>query len=410
MMSKSLGPKIFTPDEKRIYKLIKDDLGKELHIPCGKTIRKGYQPDNVLDQDLLMEWQQHLLDLEYLDEEAAEADAYTDVVMEAMHSFCRDDPALRTSDLHNESSEKANGIKNNLDIPVEWPGVIELNRIKSLTSFEGDKIYTGMPLQKEQSLFTRVLHFRLKILGLYHKSVAAPFNEDTEIALQQLEVILSQPQNGSSILDFLGDAGKLMATYLDCCGDEPVIFRKGYINEEPDAEYKDLAIHKGEFIFSKTDWLIFKNRDHDGYKKEKEQLERRGSIESRQMDIRNNFALHIMQLKLWMHGFYKGRLDGWWGPESTRALEEALEFEGIEKENVMIRLGNGYYALNLHYIEKNLFKPLEMAHANLKRCAVAISLESVYLKKEEKRSSILRKIWGAVRKGFKDVLYFGRRI
>ena len=66
-----------------------------------------------------------------------------------------------------------------------------------------------------------------------------------------------------------------------------------------------------------------------------------------------------------MYGFYRGRLDGWWGPETLAALKEALDLEEIDHDQALGELREGYLAINAEYVFGHVFDRLDAAHLTM---------------------------------------------
>jgi hypothetical protein len=403
-MTAPFGPGPFDPADDTIHTLIKDDLRSALQVTLGETMQEGHSPETLLEKDLFSQWQQHLLDLEYVNEEDATADFCTQRVIEAIRSFCRDDPTLADPDPGSPS------YKNNLEAQPQWPGPLELDRLTTLTSFDGDKIHMPMPSEDDLSLFSRVLHFRLKTLGLYQGPVAEKLNEDTEIALDLFRMITGSQDPGCDILDSLGDARLLMDSYIK--ENNPLLVLKLTETQgEPEFDYEELAIINGRFVHGRDEWKVLEIHDAEHFKKARIKAASRPSVESRRMDIRNHFGLQLIQLRLWMHGFYKGRMDGWWGRMTFTALKEALAFEDLRQEEAVLYLGRGYWALNLEFLERRLFARLERSPSSFSGCCEVVREYSVYVKERNAdHAALFTSVWDEVGKGSQGIILLGRRI
>jgi hypothetical protein len=408
-MPNSTGPGAFSGEDfEAIYGLVTGDLSREFQVAVEDAVSRGYRPETPLDREMLGQWQQHLLDLGYLAEADAGADRYTAEVMQAIDSFCRDDPTLTRPDVRPASN--GGSIRSNLEIPVEHVGAVELDRLTRLTAFEGLSLGAEVPGRGEQGLIGRILHFRLKVLGLYGRAVDAPVSKHTTDALRALERTIGPVGDSENIIDLLADPERLEEKYLAHHQHEPLVFRHPSKRPPAAVDYERLAIVDGRFLSTDNEWTVLEHRDSQIFRQLQEQLEHRSSPAARKMVANNRFGLQLIQVQLWKHGFYEGRLDGWWGALTVEALEEALEFEGIPVDEVLRPLGQGYFALNFWRLHERLFMQLDRAESDLNACREYIMQESIYLGEQEKYGGLFRRVWGSVRDNFQEAIAAGRRI
>ncbi len=404
-MAATVAPVQLPQNVQGLESFIKGPLSTHFQVPVRQTIRTGYRPKNSLDQDLLDEWKQHLMDLGYLDERFASLDTYTTVIIQAIKAFCKDDTAISTV---SEDGPLPQGFKDNMEHRFGRPGDLALNRLNRYTSFDGEPLGAPLPGVGSLNLYSRILHFRLKTLGLYNQSVAAPVNSETEIALSLVSVLLGT-RDGENLIDLLGNVKAMTERYRELNAMRPLVIRDTPTPAR--AVFGRLAILNGKFIHTDHQWRVLERSTPDVFQQLRRDIATRPNASMFTADYRNRFGLGLLQLWLWMNGYYQGHVDQWWGPLSTEALDEALAFERVPKANVSISLGNGLCALNFPALEEDVLDKMAGAQEVLEKNEAAIIHESSFLQSKEKENqTIFDKIWAQIRAGFKKIIQVGRRI
>lgn len=156
---------------------------------------------------------------------------------------------------------------------------VELDFLQSLVSFEGTFELSNLPQIGTISLFTRVIHYRLKILGLYGKlsrqGIEAPFANDSLQGLQKIK-------------DFL----KLEISDLD------------FINAIGNIENLIEQIYNKVSEFEVGKKMIY--------------MDKNGRFQTHLINIQPEslvamyyeFLARIFQIRLWIDGLYNGEIDG----------------------------------------------------------------------------------------------------
>lgn len=156
---------------------------------------------------------------------------------------------------------------------------IEQTFIQNLVSFDGDFLLHQLPKFGQVSLASRVVHYRLEILGLYgqlsHQGIDAPFTNES---FQGLAVIKDFFSWNISSLEFLNSVGNIeilidkIYTELD----------KGDVNKK--------------FIYMD---------EHGNFDTTKILSKPKPAITQYY-----GFLARIFQIRLWMNGLYNGEIDG----------------------------------------------------------------------------------------------------
>lgn len=156
---------------------------------------------------------------------------------------------------------------------------IELDFLQSLVSFEGTFMLSNLPQFGTISLVTRIIHYRLKILGLYGKKTVQGVEAVYEnTSLQGLHDIKSFLDWEISDLDFINGIGNIEQLIEQ-------IYKQIDVNH-PDKKmiYMD---KKGKF---QTHLINIQPESH--------------------VALYYEFLARIFQIRLWIDGLYNGEIDG----------------------------------------------------------------------------------------------------
>ena len=107
--------------------------------------------------------------------------------------------------LLSDFSPSLNG--SNTDLSLD---ALELQILHLLCSLDGDFKITQLPELGEQNLCTRILHYRLQILGLYPDFIEAPFSEKSRAALIFLQKLIPTQGGLTGTIHLAGDLPNLL--------------------------------------------------------------------------------------------------------------------------------------------------------------------------------------------------------
>ena len=237
----------------------------------------------------------------------------------------------------------------------------ELSLLHLLTSLDGDFEIDELPLFGSQNIFTRVIHYRLNIMGLYEGEIKGPFTEVSMKELLKLSEWFSSPV--LLIINTLGNIPMLSALMQShkLTKDRVVYFTY----QTPANRLANFNIKKGparnvfmkqlkKNINKKT--LSFKNF-------RKKVHERKPDFEFLKENVDqeiNGFLLRLLQVRQWMGGYYLGKLDSKIGKMTFRSMLAFTKAE-VEHENIGFTLqkfvgyvGQNYWVLNVHYPLKQM--------------------------------------------------------
>ena len=125
----------------------------------------------------------------------------------------------------------------------------------------------------------------------------------------------------------LGDAHGMFSQYQEGHRTNLLFYRLDEA-EEAAAPSQWLIVWRNDFIYGDRENVFerrIRQRTALDYQQVIQFIRGRGTAATVFHTIQNKLGLRLLQLKLWMAGFYYGRIDGWWGPLSHRALFDLLE-------------------------------------------------------------------------------------
>lgn len=386
------------------------ELEGEFDTSACEPVVPDSRPGTELDRDRLDEWKQYLFDLGYLDEtpEQVQAEVYTQALLEAIDAFIGDARALFHEEVTELLEPEDEALLDGNGNTAPSPAARQL--LASLLSFGGEVTLNYQPRLEESGLAVRLLHYRLKTLGLYSGDVGAPVSQDTFRSLQLLEAWFGEPA-----LTHLGDAVKLLECYVTCrnaTGREDEALLIAYDPETPDSE----ADAFGDLIYSdqafRSDLWLFGKRftDRERYHAIKREMASREAPRDRAERALNRAGLKVLQVALWSRGLYSGRLDDWWGSLSHRALMEALDLRDVDRQDAVRRLSEGFIAINLPRIARELAPPQTNELEALETHVHTATAESDLFGIDGEDRSVFRATWDRVKSGLRSALALGRRL
>ncbi|MEL6863864.1 MAG: hypothetical protein AAFP19_05570 [Bacteroidota bacterium] len=89
---------------------------------------------------------------------------------------------------------------------------MEIELLERLLSLDGEIKLSQLPTIGQTTLYSRLLHYRLQLLGLYHKAINAPFTQDSLAGLQQLQQWIQGHPNLLGLANLCGHIPLLIST------------------------------------------------------------------------------------------------------------------------------------------------------------------------------------------------------
>lgn len=224
-------------------------------------------------------------------------------------------------------------------------------------------IFGKLPEFGEKGLATRIIHYRLNLLGLYNAPIGMAFNAASYFALEKAASYIQKPRLAT--LNLLADLENYTVAFLDSCGYQNCV---AVFSVGPSVERKQEFDYTGHFkrrlkenlkkhpeIFEDIDKHIFFRNDD---KVDEEFLRKKENDET------NRFVLRLIQLHQWMAGFYDGALDSDYGSKTLDSLQNIIArfnesgAEQVETREVLARVKENIFIFNalfflLHYKDEN---------------------------------------------------------
>lgn len=158
---------------------------------------------------------------------------------------------------------------------------VETSFIQGLVSFEENFKVQALPIFGAVTLDSRVIHYRLKLFGLYgelrHHGIDAPFTDESLARLQTLKDFLEWKSIGDvEILNWLGDLNILIDKIFQV------------LNKDTNRDEKMIYLNK-EGVFN-TNQLV--------------------GTPTETVEYYYEFMTRLFQIHLWANGLYHGAIDG----------------------------------------------------------------------------------------------------
>lgn len=299
----------------------------------------------------------------------------------------------------------------------------EISLLQLLVNLDGEFIIKRLPALGSQSIFTRVFHYRLSLLGLYAHPVEDPFSDLSVAAWNQLIHYLGPTHRDRAFQSF-GDLQKLIYLIKDCPRlNHRIVY---YTFAKGDMNTKSFDLRSGPNKKSFTRQL---GKDIDQKSKEFKNFKNQALAKSPDLDFlaakvqdpENKFLLRIVQLYQWTSGYYLGTIDGDIGGISFESFLELVAGE-VEAGNIEIQanlitghLIDDYWVANVHYLLDQMKAP-EDHDINYERVFESYSAEFENLDEQQKQNldTNLKEAWKGINKqfsnNFKSRRYRFRRI
>jgi len=284
----------------------------------------------------------------------------------------------------------------------EFMAAGEMRRLLAQVGFENETCLSEEPSLGEQSLWARIVRFRLRTFDLSDEPVALPYSVECQQRLLDLSVHLKLKKKDTlslqvRMIQLLGDASRLSAALMKHWGRWIFVFKhdqagldqsiaskletlaesnQKYLSlyTPTDKQYQRLFIACGKHRrrrsvgAQKTHAPRYFNENGFRYytksnppKWVRREIEKTPSAGEAATHLINRLGLELLQLRLWMLGYYRGQVDGQWGPLSFAALQQLLTDEEAKIEKLVFPLENNYVALNLRYLFKKVLPKIDKA-------------------------------------------------
>ena len=317
---------------------------------------------------------------------------------------------------------------------------VELYFLRLLKDLDEGIILKELPPKGTKNLVSRIIHYRLDIIGLLDGSVEKEYDEISVLNLHELASQLGEKSLLRAINAF-ADMEQLTEMFIRKIGKENciLIFRLSETN-------KNLRKFEKKQAFKRTIKEEF-SRKSSFYRKIKDTVIRKKDkkvdykfLQNRLNSKLNSFLIRLIQIHQWMDGSYQGLLDSELGDvsfesilESIRLFNDEKDKDDIKSKEVIFHAGKGYFIFNaLFFLEEykvenkkldyqgevvaminsNLIASTEEEVKVFNKNVDKISTESFNNSERilSERKGLLQRIYYGVKSFFKKAFKIGQRI
>lgn len=295
----------------------------------------------------------YLSDLGYMpDIVETEGEVFNQFLNQAYQSFSSD---LKKSELIDSPTQKR--------LKALYPVEFELKLLEMCLDIDEGITFKNLPAFGDQDLKTRILHYRLNLLGLYSAPISAYFSAASYNGLSKAASFTGKTPLATANL--LADIQKFTVVYLKNRGyKHPVVIMQ--LSEAPStslekytgafkrAVKRELSDH--EEVFDELKQKLFKRND--------DKLEVQYALELLHSDD-NGFIIRLIQVHQWIAGFYQGNIDGEVGEVTLDSLQDVISSynesgESVDEKRTLVSLPendkllafNAIFFLNKYKIEQ----------------------------------------------------------
>lgn len=295
-------------------------------------------------------------------------------------------------------------------------GPDEVLTLRTLLDLEGEARELPAPDVGSTSLSSRVLNYRLDVYGLIDQpSDSRAFDSSALRGLAELRALLrlSPETSPSELMQSLSDSGWLAKRYIELYGLTPLIIQGEPITE-PQAEFEDLVGHQRGFDSAQVRLAVLNTpRLQPARQRLLAELGQRSPQGQERLAQYQQLGRRLLQVRLWVLGYYKGRLDDWIGPLTLQAVRAALLDEsarsGSERSlGGLVSIGQGCLAVSTPLLLEGL-QAFDLGR-HLEPSALADLARQRARQTEREERTWWQRTWSAVVEATKAAIELGRRI
>lgn len=225
--------------------------------------------------------------------------------------------------------------------------------LRSAVDLDNGIQFSALPAPKKVSLQSRIVHYRLNLLGFWDHLIETPYSIlNSELQLNELAQIV----NASPIetLNLLGDLDRFANHLLATNNEEKFIvcFKASQISAEIEKTYDRRFAFKRQLIEDfgeRTDFFRYLNQHillANDFKIDFDFLEKQSK------DKFSRFVMRLIQVFQWKNGFYNGLLDNRFGTLTLESFSQTIEgFKQLNENNIqphrlLTAVANNYFLFN----------------------------------------------------------------
>ncbi|WP_205461857.1 hypothetical protein [Mangrovibacterium lignilyticum] len=308
--------------------------------------------------------------------------------------------------------------------------------LRRLTDIDEGIVLPGLPSRGEINLATRLVHYRLDLMGLWEMPVNSSFGTSSVVGLERLADFgkCTPFEAINQLADIEQFTVRLLASYPE----ESFIVTFQSVRSSDDSRSK--LAHRNSFgrqlkqdFGERTDFLKFLQQNI--FNRREETIDYSYLARVSKSDF-NRFLVRLIQVHQWQEGFYNGLLDSDLGDLSLKSFVDAIKAYNLaDEKDVKIKrfltyLGQDYFMFNALFFLKEYMVEHEPAGQEDVWTQLATQVgkadddsQSVFSqrldqlqreishnKQPEERRGLLARIYYGVKKLLKKALRFVRKI
>lgn len=282
-------------------------------------------------------------------------------------------------------------------LPGEAPAAMDADErairlLKAQCTFEGETLLRGWRGAPREALVARIARYRLRTYGLLPPDGELAALDSAAVDLVHAAVC-PDPDGNPDLVQLLGDAPELTSRFVRTQHKQAFLLSPGPVPVDL-APLRRCRIRRGSAAgMRRTNFRSARGRGRprghrpvpvreepdkaaDPNKTLQPGLEQaKGSGGAPPPAALHRFAGYLLQVRLWMYGYYSGELDGCWGPVLQGALERfaAEHRQGVDKDHALaepkkwMHLEDGQCVIDLCYLFSYMLEHLDEAAERTER-------------------------------------------
>ncbi|WP_321281726.1 hypothetical protein [Marinifilum fragile] len=277
----------------------------------------------------------------------------------------------------------------------------ELDFLHELSSLEGEFELHQYSINKirQNPILSRVLNWRLGILSIFNKSITNQLSDDLTEHLNRLGSWCNISDH-EQIIELLGNMEDLSIaiakqdSYPKSRYQHLIYFKNSYKKLKD----QDVKFTSNKKRFESRLAFIPKESQNTLNLVQKKKVE----FDSFEKDQLHQLMTRLVQIRLWLLGNYQGKLDNDLGPLSITGIHSLISYihdsyggkQGYKMSDLLMRLGNDWWVLNVSYLFKALLPVLVRMESDKKMETISEEFSTIInkLEKEEDKKKVLKVI------------------
>lgn len=241
--------------------------------------------------------------------------------------------------------------------------------LRTLTDIDEGLKLDQLPGNGTVSLSTRMIHYRLELLGLWEHPIESPFSTASIIALEQLGGYLKLPSLES--VNLMRDVEALTKHLLTVREDREFILTFNVPDLSED-EIKKLERRRAFKRQLKQDFAekddFFKKLNRDVLRLNDKKIDY-SFLHKESRNPFKKFVARLIQIHQWQDGFYESLIDAHIGPFTLKSTLQTIDFynqldkRDIKTHRVLTYLEQGYFLFNaLFFLQEYMIEEGKIGH------------------------------------------------